>query len=413
MPLDNLLEDSHQARLVWQFVGGMDLSPLYERIKAVEGHPGRPPADPALLVALWLYATLEGIGSARYLDYLCTHHNAFRWLCGGVSVNYHSLADFRVGNLEFLDRLLTHSVAVLREQGLVSLNRVAQDGMRVRASAGAASFRRQPTLEECLEEAKEQVARLNEEMDDDPVAPSRRHGAARQRGARQRQERLEAALRRLPELEAKKAADQKHTTRSSTTDPEATVMKMADGGFRPAYNIQYSADTATQVITGVEVITAGSDAGQLPPMVEQLHDRFGVYPSEALVDGGFATHADIEAVSKPEVGCTVYAPVPAPKNPKRDRYVPLPGDSAAVAAWRERMGKAESKEIYKERAATAECVNAQARNRGLVQLRVRGRLKVKAVALWFAVTHNLSRAVSLGAALVRSALVVRAVAVPT
>jgi transposase len=411
MPLDNLLEDEHQARLVWQFVGGLDLSPLLDRIKAVEGRPGRPPADPALLVSLWLYATLEGIGSARYLDYLCTHHHAFRWLCGGVSVNYHSLADFRVAHLELLDALLTHSVAVLREQGLVDLNRVAQDGMRVRASAGAASFRRRPTLEECLEEAKDQVARLKEEMDDDPAAPSRRHAAARERAARQRQERLEAALRRLPELEAKKPAGQKEQARASTTDPEATVMKMADGGFRPAYNIQYSADTATQVITGVEAITAGSDAGQLPPMLGQIHERFGVYPKEALVDGGFAKHEDIDAASAPGVGCTVYAPVPEPKDPKRDRYAPLPGDSPAVAAWRARMGTPEAKEIYKERAATVECVNAQARNRGLVQLPVRGRLKVKAVALWFAVAHNFSRAVSLGAELVRAALGVRAVAV--
>jgi transposase len=411
MPLDNLLEDSHQARLVWQYVGGVELSPLYDRIKAVEGHPGHPPADPAILVSLWLYATLEGVGSARYLDYLCTHHNAFRWLCGGVRVNYHSLADFRVAHLEFLDGLLTHSVAVLREQGLVSLNRVAQDGMRVRASAGAASFRRRPTLEECLREAKDQVARLHEEMDDDPAAPTRRHAAARERAARERQERIEAAWQRLPELEAKKEPSEKHKTRASPTDPQATVMKMADGGFRPAYNIQYSADTAAQVITGVEVITEGSDAGQLPPMVEQIRDRCGVYPKEALVDGSFAKHQDIDAVSKPEIGCTVYAPVPAPKDPKRDRYIPLPGDSEAVAAWRVRMGTAQAKEVYKERAATAECVNAQARNRGLVQLPVRGRLKVKAVALWFAVAHNLSRAVSLGAELVRGALEVRAVAV--
>src|SRR4029077_7882443 len=139
MPLDDLLDDDHQARLVWQFVQGLDLSPLYQPIKAVEGHPGRPPADPAMLVALWLYATLEGVGSARALDYLCIQHNAFRWLCGGVSVNYHSLSDFRVEHLEFLADLFTHSVAVLREQDLVDLNRIAHDGLRVRASAGAAS----------------------------------------------------------------------------------------------------------------------------------------------------------------------------------------------------------------------------------------------------------------------------------
>jgi transposase len=408
MTLDGLLQDDHQARLVWRFVLGLDLSPLLDPIKAVQGHPGRPPADPAILVALWLYATLEGIGSARYLDYLCTHHNAFRWLAGGVSLNYHSLADFRVCHQQFLDGLLTHSVAVLREQDLVDLNRVAQDGLRVRASAGAASFRRKPTLEECLQEAEDQLARLREEMDDDPAAPSRRHAAARERAARQRQERIEAALERLPELEAKKKPGEKHKARASTTDPEATVMKMADSGFRPAYNLQYSVDTATQVITGMEVITEGNDQGQLPPMLEQIHDRFGVYPQEALVDGGFVKHEDIDAVSTAAVGCMVYAPVPEPKDPKRDRHVPLPEDSEAVAAWRERMGTEAAKAIYKERAATSECVHAQARNRGLVQLPVRSRLKVRAVALWYAVAHNVRRAISLGAELVVGSARVRA-----
>ena len=160
MPLEELLDTDHQARLVWDFCQGLDLTPLYEPIRARVGGPGRAPMDPRLGVALWLYATLEGVASARCLDYLCTHHNAFRWLCGGVSVNYHTLSDFRVGHVDFLDGLLTHSVAVLREQDLVDLNRVAHDGLRVRASAGAASFRRRPTLEEALAEAQQQVEAL-------------------------------------------------------------------------------------------------------------------------------------------------------------------------------------------------------------------------------------------------------------
>jgi transposase len=399
MPLDDLLSDDHQARVVWHFVEGVDLTDLYARIRAVEGHPGRTPADPRILVALWLHATLEGVGSARYLDYLCTHHHAFRWLCGGVSVNYHSLSDFRVEHLDFLDGLLTHSVAVLREQGLVDLNRVAQDGMRVRASAGAASFRRRPTLEECLGEATEQVERLKAELEGAPGAGGRQ-AKAQARAARERRERVRKALERLPELEAKKKAGAKAEARASTTDPEATVMKMGDGGFRPAYNVQFGTDTGSQIIVGVEVATAGTDAGQLPPMVEQIHGRLGAYPKEALVDGGFATHDDIAAVSAPPLNCTVYAPVPEPKDAKRDRSTPLPGDRPAVAAWRQRMGTAQAKEVYKERAASAECVNALARNRGLRQLTVRGRLKAKASALWYAVAHNVMRALSLRPALV-------------
>ena len=395
MPLENLLEEDHQARLVWDFALGLDLAPLLDRIRAVEGHPGAPPADPRILVALWLYATLEGVGSARALAWLCVHHNAFRWIVGGVSVNYHSLSDFRTGHIEFLDRLLTHSVAVLREQDLVDLNRVAQDGMRVRASAGAASFHRRPTLEEHLHEAQEQVRLVKEELADDPGGPDRRQAAARRRAAEERAGRLQQALARLPELEAKKKAAERDQARASGTDPEATVMKMADGGYRPAYNVQLCTDTASQVIVGADVLTTGSDMGQITPMLEQVHDRHGAYPAEALADGGFAALADIEAAQAEPRGATVYAPVPKPKDPKRDRYEPLPGDSAAIAAWRTRMKANEAKAIYKERASVAECVNAQARNRGLLRLLVRGLRKVKAVVLWYAIAHNVRRGMCL------------------
>jgi transposase len=273
--LDGLLVEDHQARLVWDFCLGLDLSALYDRIRSRQGGPGRAALDPRLGVALWLYATLEGVGSARALDDLCVHHDAFRWLCGGVSVNYHTLADFRIDHPEFLDRLLTHSVAVLREQDLVDLNRVALDGMRVRASAGAASFRRQATLAACLAEAEVQVARLKEERED-PSAPSRRQAAARRRAARERVARLRQALDRLPELAAKKTLAERDQARCSTTDPQATVMKMADGGFRPAYNVELGATCGSLVITAVAVLTRGSDGGQLTPLIEQMHQRYGV-----------------------------------------------------------------------------------------------------------------------------------------
>jgi transposase len=398
MLLEDLLDSDHQARLVWDFCSGLDLTPLYDRIRARVGGPGRAPLDPRLGVALWLYATLEGVGSARALDYLCTHHHAFRWLCGGVSVNYHTLADFRTAHTDVLDRVLTHSVAVLREQGLVDLNRVAHDGLRVRASAGAASFRRRPTLEECLGEAEEQVARLKEEKDDDPAGSSRRQAQARERAARERQQRLRQALARLPELEAKKKAGERHKARASTTDPEATVMKMADGGFRPAYNVELSTDCGSQAIVAVQVTTSGSDAGQLTPLLDQIHQRYDVYPKEALADGGFVNLEDIAQAQAAPRDCRVYAPVPAPKDPKRDPHQPLPTDGEQVGEWRVRMGTEEAKAIYRERAATVECVNAQARNRGLVRLLVRGLRKVRAVALWFAIAHNVVCAARLRAA---------------
>jgi transposase len=393
MPLEDLLDTDHQARLVWDFCLGLDLAPLYDQIRSRVGGPGHPAIDPRLCTALWLYATLEGVGSARALAWLCQHHNAFRWLAGGVSVNYHTLADFRVAHLEFLDDLLTRSVAVLREQDLVDLNRVAIDGMRVRACAGAASFRRKQTLEEHLQEARGQVSRLKEEMDDDPSAGSRRQAAAKERVAREREERVRQALQRLPELEAKKKPDDKDKARASTTDPEATVMKMADGGYRPAYNVEYAAATAGQVIVGVSVTTSGSDMGQITPLLDQVEERFAARPKEALADGGLAKHDDMEQAQ--QKGTTVYVPVPEPKDPKRDRHEPLPGDSQEIAEWRRRMKTDEAKEIYKERASTIECVNAQTRNRGLIRLLVRGLEKVKALALWYAIAHNVRRGFSL------------------
>jgi len=379
---------------VWEFVESLDLSPLYAVVQSVEGRAGRPAIDPRIFLALWLYATIEGVGSARALERLTLQHDAYRWILGGVSVNHHSLSDFRVQHGEFLDQVLTQSVAVLMEQELVKLNRVSQDGIRVRANAGAASFRRQPSLERCLQEAKEQVERLRAELEKDPEATNRRQLAARQRAAEDRQRRIQAALKQLPDVAAKKKAAEKDKARVSTTDADARVMKMGDGGFRPAYNGQFAVDTETQIVVGVEVSNLGSDQGQLVPMLEQLEERYEVIPRESLVDGGFAGLEDIEKAS--EMGTEVYAPVAKPKDKTRDPHVPLSTDSPAIAKWRQRMGTAEAKEIYKQRASTVECVNALARNRGLQRLLVRGQDKARAVLLWFAIAHNLMRTLSLG-----------------
>jgi hypothetical protein len=313
-----------------------------------------------------------------------------------VSVNHHSLSDFRVEHVEFLDTLLTQSVAVLMSQGLVKLNRVAQDGVRVRANAGASSFRRQSTLERCLEEAQEQMEHLRQELEEGAEGTSRRQAAARQRAAEDRHRRVAEALAQMPDAASKKPAGEQDQARVSTTDPEARVMKMADGGFRPAYNGQFSVDTETQIVVGVEVSNHGSDRGKLVPMTEQLQKRYGATPSESLVDGGFAGLQDIEKASG--LGTKVYAPVTKPKDPKRDPYEPLDTDSPAIAEWRRRMGTPEAKEIYKSRAATVECVNAIARNRGLQRLLVRGERKVRAALLWFAIAHNMMRSLSLRAA---------------
>lgn len=396
--LDGLIAEDHQARIVWAYVEQQDLSPLYDVIRARDDRAGRPPVDPRILMALWLNATLDGVGAARALDRRCTEDIAYKWICGGVSVNYHTLSDFRVAHGEFLDAMLTHDVAALRCEGLVDLNRVAQDGMRVRASAGASSYRRKPTLEECLDEAEAQVERLRKELEESPGEGTKRERAARTRAARERLDRVKRALERNEELREIKSEKDKEKVRVSTTDPEVPVMKMGDGGFRPAANVQFATDTASQVITGVDVTGRGSDQGEMAPMVEQHQERYDAYPGDVLVDGGYAKKEDIDAVSVPEKGCIVYAPVPKPKNKDRDRHEPLPSDSAAVGEWRQRMGTEEAKEIYKERAATAECVNAIARNRGLRQFTVRGLEKIKTVTLWYVLAHNMMRAHALRAA---------------
>ncbi len=396
---NDLLPEGHEARIVWDFVCGQDLSALYGKIKAVERRPGQPPIDPRILMALWLYATLRGVGSARELDRRCETELAFQWICGGGSVNYHTLADFRTGHVEFQDRLLTESVATLMQQDLVTLDRVAQDGMKVRASAGAASFRRGPTLQGCLVEAEAQVAALKAELEADPGAATRRQQAARERAARERAERLRKAQEQLLLIEAQKKGEaEKAKARASATDPEARVMKMPDGGFRPAYNVQFATDTPTQIITGVDVTNSGGDQGKMAPMIEQHQVRYGETPDEMLVDGGFTKKEDITQVSAPHGSTTVYAPVQASKDKTRDPHTPRPDDSPAVAEWRQRMATDEAKEIYKDRAATAECVNAIARNRGLYQVRVRGSPKVLAVVLWYVLAHNLMRIVALRAA---------------
>jgi len=392
--LDSLLPEGHRARLVWAYVERQDLARFYAGIRVAEGGVGRAAIAPEILLALWLYATLDGVGSAREVSRLIDSHDAYRWLCGGVQVNHHTLSDFRKDHGEALDELLSVSIASLMAAGVVKLKHVAQDGMRVRASAGAGSFRRKEKLEGYLETARARVAQLKAELEADPGQAERARQVARLRAAAEREARLQKALERLPEIEAikKRQGKRPDEARASMTDAEATVMKMGDGGFRPAYNPQLASDTDSLVIVGVEVATVGSDQGQMAPMIEQVIARCGQAPEAWLVDGGFVGHAQIDQAAEKTV---VYGPVPAPKDETVDPHQPKATDSEAVAAWRARMATDEAKAIYKKRAATAECVNAHARNRGLQQFRVRGLAKVKCVMLMFALAHNLMRTLAL------------------
>ncbi len=386
--LQDLLPPDHLACRVWELVEQLDLSEFYADIVVEEGMPGAPATDPKILVAVWVYATMQGETSARRVATLCVEHLAYIWLCGGVTLNYHTLSDFRVNHAEALDRLMTQVVQRLSDAGLVEYKAHAQDGMRVRASAGAASFHRQATLEKALARVTAEQETLRQSETGETSSRTARERAAQERAVRERIARLEAALAELPAVQAAKPAAERAEARVSSTDPQARVMKMADGGFRPAYNWEFAVDTANLVITGVEVVNTGSDKAQVEPMLDQVQARCGCLPENWLMDGGFVTLAAIETAETK--GVRVLAPVPEPKDETRDRYAPLPDDSPAVAAWRERMGTAEAKETYKLRAATVECVNAQARSsNGVYQVRVRGCAKVRCVALWVAIAHNL------------------------
>jgi len=310
--LESLLADDHRARLVWGYVERQDLSVLLDAIKARGAAPGRAAIAPSILFALWLYATLDGVGSGREVARLTEEHDAYRWICGGVAVNYHALNDFRSSNEQLMDELLSDNVAALAAVGAITLERVAQDGMRVRADAGAASFRRQARLDEHQAEARELVQTLKAQAQADPGVAGRRSQAAKLRAAREREQRINAALERLPEMAATKKRNgaKPEDARASTTDADASVMKMGDGGSRPAYNVQLATDCVAQVIIGVDVVTAGSDMAQLAPMVEQVEQRLGKASGQWLVDGGYPAHAQIDAVAgKTEL----YAPVPKAK----------------------------------------------------------------------------------------------------
>lgn len=399
--IDELIPPDDKARLVWALVEGVDLTPLYQEIKSIEGPAGRPATDPRILVALWLYATDEHLASAHEVDRRCVDCDPYKWICGGVPMNYHTLSDFRVDHREWLREQVVTNIAVMRSEGLVSLETLGQDGMRVRANAGSDSFKTAEKLSQLLEEAEQQWEKLQDEFAQSESLTPRQLGA-QQRAARDRIERLKQAQEEVKQVARQREKRKKgdgQTARASTTDPEARRMKMADGGTRPAYNVQFATDLNSLIIVSADVVNVGSDAGQMEPLVQHVEAEQAPLPdgAEYYVDGGFASNQDMESVSAR--GVTVYAPVKAVKKKQQrgeDAYAPQRGDTPWVAAWRQRMGTAEAQEKYKQRSKT-EWPNATCRNRGLQQFLVRSLKKVQTVVLWYVLVHNLFRMVALRA----------------
>jgi transposase/ribosomal protein L34 len=410
--LEALLPNDHRARIVWAFVESLDLSAFYDAIGSREGEPGRPPPDPAVLLALWLYAATEDVHSARELDRLAERDLAYRWIAGGVPLNYHGLSDFRVENRELFNRLVTESATALIAEGLVSLAEVAIDGTKVRANASRESFKSAEQLEQIEAAVERRLAALRAESERDPEASSRRKRAARERAAREVKERAERARATLERLRAEKEkrakehpgekANKKSEPKASMSDGDARIMRFSDGAVRPGYNAQIAVTPREGVILSVEMTDRRNDSGLAVPMVEDLVRRYGRTPETLLIDTHYATSEDIAALAEHPAGAVrVYAPTPRERENisargLANRQCKRAREPESVKEWRSRMATQAGREVYRVR-KLMERVNAHLKNHGFGFVPVRGLLKAQAVALLHALANNLLAAYRLRA----------------
>ena len=405
--LEALLPSDHRARVVMSFAESLDLQALYDSIRSREGEPGRPPADPAVLLALWLYATIEGVGSARQLERLAQRDLAYRWIAGGVPLNYHGLADFRVGHVEVLDRLLSESVTALIGEGVVSLAEIAVDGTKVRANASRGSFKSGSKLARIGAAVEQRLATLKAEIQSDPEASSRRKRAAQERAAREVKERAERARAALDRVRAEKEerakthrkdeAKKKSEPKVSLSDPEARCMRFPDGAIRPAYNAQIAVTPKEGIIVSVEMTDRRNDAGLAAPMVDDIVRRYDKAPERLLVDTHYATSEDIAALAQHAAGpVQVFAPTPSERDDIKPeslakRAKQREREPESVKEWRARMATQAGQEKYGLR-KLIERINGNLKNHGFGFLPVRGLIKAQAVALWHALANNLMAA---------------------
>ncbi len=352
-----------------------------------------------LLFALWLWATCEGVASARELAQKCTRDLPYQWLCGGRPVNYHSLADFYADHGPALHARFVEHIAALRQQQLVTLAEVTLDGRKVPANASKDGYRREGTLRQHLDEAERHLQALQAQHLPGAAA---RQAAARRRGARERCARLRRALAVVHERQeqrrrANRKASPPEEARANETDPDAAKMKMPDGGYRQAYNVETVADSPSGLVVAVAVTNQGSDNGQLGARLRQLQQEQQALPGAVLVDSGFSDGDDVGWLEGE--GVQVLMP---PKNERKeaaqgqDPYARKRRDSDAVATWRERMGTQEARARYRRRAPVAEGVHAQQANRGWRRFRLRGLAKALVEALWQALAHNVLRLLARG-----------------
>jgi transposase len=397
--VEGLLPQDHAARLVWAFVTQMDLAKFYAAIGSREGDAGRPAADPRVLLALWLFAAVEGVGSARELERLVARDVAYRWIAGGVPVNYHGLSDFRTRHGELLDELLTNSVTALMAEGLVTFEEVIADGTKVQAAAGKGSYGGASRMARIERIAAERMAQLKTEVDADPAASSRRRKAAALRAARELGERAAKAAAALAGLQREKdkrrkshrtEEDAKAGPKASLTDPQARFMRFADGSIKPGYNMQIAASRDGLVLS-VTATDRRNDTGLAGPVVDDLMARYGRRPGRLLVDSSYAAEADIVELAGD--GVAVFAPVPEERadvkpGTLRRRLAKRLAEPQSLKDWRERMATSIGHDIYRRR-KRIELVNAHFKNRGFGRLSLRGLAKAKIAGVMHAIAHNI------------------------
>jgi transposase len=375
------LPSEHPARLLWRLVERLDLSGFLEDKRAVEGHRGRDVLSVKMLLTLWLYAISVNVGSAREIERRIGVDAAFKWIVGEETVGRTTLSSFRVKYGEALDKLMTDVLAMLQHKELLSLDLVGQDGTRVRASASAPSFRRAASLEACREQAALHLKTVLAETQGDSRAR-----AHREQKARDYQRRVDAAIDATQQMLAKRQGGDE--PRASTTDPEARVMKMPDGGFRPAYNVQLATAGdpmgGPRTIVGVRVTNVGSDMGSVAPMLDEVQRRTGKLPQTLLADANHADRASVTAARDRGVRPLIAVPKTSAANG------PYADKTPALAAWRTDMQTEDAKTLMRARASLCELPNAHAKTRfAMSSLLVRGTAKVTCVVLLMALANNL------------------------
>jgi len=306
--VEELISADHKARAIWELVGRLDLSRFTASLRTTKGDAGRPAWDPRLLVSLWVYAYSEAIGSAREIERLMQWNPGMQWLAGLQQINHHTLSDFRIDHKEALDEVFAQMLALLETEGLVDLVQVMHDGTKIRAQAGADSFRREKTLRERLEHARHAVAQMGDPRAEEPKS---RKQAAQERAVRERGQRLEAALEEMKTLQAAHATEQeKAEVRVSLTEPEARVMKHGDNAIAPSYNAQITTEAAHKIIVGAHLSQCSSDAQSLLPALEVVAGNLDRAPSQVVVDGGYTNRDNIIACAARDIDLVGILPKP-------------------------------------------------------------------------------------------------------